>query len=87
MKLFAKLLSIAILTLLLVSPVYASTRAAKRDIVLSKETVVKTDYFAAGDTVTISETVEGDAYIAGGTVSFEKEFLILYYHVFFQDIL
>lgn len=68
MKLFAKLFSIVILTLLLVSPVYATTNRTPKNIVLPKNEIVKTDYFATGDTVTISGTVEGDAYIAGGTV-------------------
>lgn len=68
MKLFAKLFSIALLTLLLVSPVYATTNRTPKNIVLPKNEIINTDYFAAGDTVTISGTVEGDAYIAGGTV-------------------
>ena len=68
MKLFATLFSITLLTLLLVSPVYATTNRTPKNIVLLKNEIVKTDYFAAGDTVTISGTVEGDAYIAGGTV-------------------
>ncbi len=43
----------------------------QRNIVLPKDTVVNHDYFAAGDTVTISGTVNGDAYVAGGIVVVE----------------
>src|SRR3989304_8346367 len=37
-------------------------------MVLARNEVVNKDYFAAGDTVTISGIVNGDAYLAGGSV-------------------
>ncbi len=40
-------------------------------VVLPKDEVVDTNYFAAGDTVTLSGTVNGDAYLAGGVVNIE----------------
>jgi len=44
-----------------------------KTVVLPKDEIVDKDYFAAGETVTISGTVNGDAYIAGGTVNIEGE--------------
>ena len=44
-----------------------------KTVVLPKDETVDKDYFAAGETVTISGTVNGDAYIAGGTVNIEGE--------------
>ena len=40
-------------------------------VLLPKDEVVNTNYFAAGDTVTLAGTVNGDAYIAGGVVNIE----------------
>ena len=40
-------------------------------VVLPKDEVIDTNYFAAGDTVTLSGTVNGDAYLAGGVVNIE----------------
>ena len=40
-------------------------------VLLPKDVVVDTNYFAAGDTVTLSGTVNGDAYLAGGGVNIE----------------
>lgn len=44
-----------------------------KTVVLPKDETVNKDYFAAGETVTISGTINGDAYIAGGTVNIEGE--------------
>lgn len=40
-------------------------------VVLEKDKVVNQDYFAAGETVTLSGTVNGDAYVAGRNVVIE----------------
>ncbi|OGK35131.1 hypothetical protein A3A93_02845 [Candidatus Roizmanbacteria bacterium RIFCSPLOWO2_01_FULL_38_12] len=40
-------------------------------VLLPKDEIVDTTYFAAGDTVTLSGTVNGDAYVAGGVVNIE----------------
>jgi cytoskeletal protein CcmA (bactofilin family) len=42
--------------------------ATNGEIVLSRDETVNKDYFAAGNTVTVSGTVNGDAYVAGGNV-------------------
>lgn len=41
------------------------------NVQLAKNEIVQKDYFAAGDTVTLSGVVNGDAYIAGGNVLVE----------------
>lgn len=41
------------------------------NIYLTKNEVIDNDYFAAGDSVTLSGTVNGDAYVAGGNVTFD----------------
>ncbi len=40
-----------------------------RNIVVEKGEIINRDFFAAGETVTISGIVNGDVYVAGGTVS------------------
>lgn len=47
---------------------YAGGPDSQKSVILQRNQVVNNDYFASGDTVTISGTVNGDAYIAGGTV-------------------
>ncbi len=41
------------------------------NVTLAKTETVNNDYFAAGNTVTVSGTVNGDAYVAGGNVTFD----------------
>lgn len=57
-----------IIPFFIVSPVFAKGPRQPVHVVLSKTQVVNKDYFAVGDTVTISGTVNGDAYVAGGNV-------------------
>jgi len=71
-KVFIFFASLLILPLLLVSVVYAqSNNRQPKIVVLGKDEVVNKDYFAAGDSVTLSGTVNGDAYLAGGNVIVE----------------
>jgi hypothetical protein len=42
-----------------------------QNVNLAKSEVINHDYFAAGNTVTVSGTINGDAYIAGGNVTFD----------------
>lgn len=67
-----------IITLLLLTPFLLVTVASAannetkpRVVVLAKDEVVNKDYFAAGDSVTLSGTVNGDAYLAGSNVIVE----------------
>lgn len=43
----------------------------RKEIVLPKNEILNKDYFAAGDSVTLSGTVNGDVYLAGGSVIVE----------------
>jgi len=64
--------SLLILPLFFVSVVSAQNNDKKpKNVVLAKDEVVNKDYFAAGDSVTLSGTVNGDAYLAGGNVIVE----------------
>ena len=67
-----KRLTIAIFSLifLFILPlsVFAQTTTQGKAVVLPKNEIVNKDYFATGETVTLSGTVNGDAYVAGGTV-------------------
>jgi len=66
-KLLYTFLAIFALGFVVTSQVYAKTD--KQEIIsLSKNEVVDHDYFAAGDIVEISGTVNGDVYAAGGQV-------------------
>lgn len=64
------LLIISTLILAILLPINAYA-AEPTNIVLEKQQVVNNDYFAAGETVTLSGTVNGDAYVAGGNVIIE----------------
>ena len=59
---FRSVLFSIILTIVLAAPVSAQSQ------MLPKDQVIEDDYYAAGETVTVSGTVQGDAYVAGGTV-------------------
>jgi len=70
MKLLARFCIVVLaLPLLFVSPAFAKGTNTPKTITLAKNEVVDSDYFAAGDKVTLSGTVNGDAYVAGGTVT------------------
>lgn len=65
-------LAILISLTLLASQVLAGKdKSAQKIVVLPKDEVINEDYFAFGDTVTISGTVNGDVYAAGGRVLVE----------------
>ncbi|OGD86591.1 hypothetical protein A2Z23_02160, partial [Candidatus Curtissbacteria bacterium RBG_16_39_7] len=49
----------------------ANNERQQKVVVLPKDEIVNKDYFAAGDSVTLSGTVNGDAYLAGGNVVVE----------------
>lgn len=59
---WSKLFLAGLAVLLFSSPAFAQTTQ------LSQDNVLNSDYFAAGDTVTVSGVVNGDAYITGGTI-------------------
>ena len=66
-----KKISVIVLTVLLlmfVPSVAAQSLMQGKSVFLPKDKTVNENYFAAGDTVTVSGTVNGDAYVAGGTV-------------------
>jgi F0F1-type ATP synthase assembly protein I len=68
-KLFSLATFFALL-LIVVPLAFAQTnlRAGKNDATLRADEVIGSDYFSAGDTVTLAGTVDGDAYLAGGNV-------------------
>ncbi|MFA6005550.1 MAG: hypothetical protein WC775_03655 [Patescibacteria group bacterium] len=68
-----KKLFLFLLTLMLLFPhvVSAQTFDNGKNIVLSKDTIVNENYFAAGSAVTVLGTVNGDTYVAGGTVTID----------------
>ncbi len=69
MKLFGTFFVLVLVSVtFLVPAAYAKGNIRQQHVVLEKNEIVNHDYFAAGDTVTISGTVNGDAYVAGGTV-------------------
>ncbi len=69
MKSFFRFFVLVLLSLALFVPsVLAKGNREPISVVLPKNEIVNKDYFAAGDTVTLSGTVNGDAYVAGGTV-------------------
>lgn len=47
----------------------SSVRAESNSVVLSKGTVIESDYLKAGETVLIEGEVKGDAFLAGGVVT------------------
>lgn len=68
-KLTALLVVFISLVFVLPGVVYAQQNIASGDnVVLSKDQIINQDYFASGNSVTISGTVNGDVYIAGGNV-------------------
>ena len=70
MKLFIRTcIAVLALPLILVAPVAARGTNPPKIVMLEKNTIVNHDYFAAGDSITVSGTVNGDAYVAGGTVT------------------
>ncbi len=71
-KIFIVFASLLILPLLFTSVVFAqNSNKQPKTVVLGKDEIVNKDYFAAGDSVTLSGTVNGDAYLAGGNVIVE----------------
>ena len=66
------LLIFTVLTFLLVGSevLYAADPdlSDKKVVVVEKDEMIDDDYFAYGETVTISGTINGDAYLAGGSV-------------------
>ncbi|MGE5444987.1 MAG: hypothetical protein ACM3SR_10370 [Ignavibacteriales bacterium] len=63
---------------LLILPFFISNSALadregekRKEIVLPKNEILNKDYFAAGNSVTLSGTVNGDVYLAGGSVIVE----------------
>jgi len=68
MKIFSRILPLLFLPFLFVSAVAAQEIHKETTVTLAHDEVVNHDYFAAGETVTVSGTVNGDAYVAGGNI-------------------
>lgn len=51
------------------TPVFAEE--TPRNIVVPANQIINSDYFAAGNSVTVMGTINGDAYVAGGNVTFD----------------
>lgn len=64
-------LGIFIMLLFIVPASFAAEMQSGEHIVLPADAVIEDNYFAAGDSVTISGTINGDLYVAGGTVTIE----------------
>lgn len=74
MKIILTILGIFLSLFLLTSFVLAQDRPEnkpQKNIVFSKDQVTNRDYFAAGDTIIISGTINGDAYLAAGNIIVE----------------
>ena len=69
-KLLKKILS-TFLILVTLSFITGGNVSASEKIVISKDEVLDGPYLNAGDNVTISGTINGDAYIAGGVVTID----------------
>lgn len=55
--------------LVVLTPVFAQNNINRSEtVVLAKNQVINEDYFAVGESVTLSGTVNGDAYVFGGNV-------------------
>lgn len=68
-KLLSTLFILVLLSVTFFVPqAHATSEQPPVTVVLLRNETINRDYFAAGDTVTVSGTVNGDAYIAGGTV-------------------
>lgn len=50
---------------------WGNEKSVEKNVVLSGDEVVNSDYFAAGSSVTLSGLVKGDAYVAGGVINFD----------------
>ncbi len=51
------------------TPIFAQNNINRNEtVILAKDRVINEDYFAVGETVTLSGTVNGDAYIFGGNI-------------------
>lgn len=64
------ILAVTFLLFLFPATIFAQNGSQKqhKQVVLAKDAIRNSDYFASGNTVTISGTVDGDVYAAGGTV-------------------
>lgn len=71
-KVVVIIVSLLVLPLIFTTIAFAANNQKKpKVVVLPKDEIVNKDYFAGGDSVTLSGTVNGDAYLAGGNVVVE----------------
>lgn len=68
LKRFFLLISIFASFFLFTRLAYASEFERRETVVVPRAQIVNSDYFAAGERVTVTGVVNGDAYVAGGTV-------------------
>ncbi len=68
-KIFFFLFSLIFTLSIVATPALAQERKPQ-NIVLPENQVIDSDYFNAGDNVTVLGTINGDAYVAGGNVTF-----------------
>ncbi len=68
------LIFLSILVLLFIpASIFAQDSSETKNIILPKGEVVDKDYFATGDTITLSGVVNGDAYLFAGSIVVEGE--------------
>ena len=65
-----------ILTLLICLTVIFSKEAkavdnSGKNIIIPSDQIISSDYFAAGNSISLSGTVNGDAFLAGGNILFD----------------
>ncbi len=71
-ELLKKILS-TFLILITLSFVFVNEVSASEDVTIGKDEVIEGPYIKAGDNITISGTINGDAYVAGGVVTIDGE--------------
>lgn len=71
MKKLASITAFLFTFFLFVPIVSAQVAKSGELVVLPKDEIIEENYFAAGETVTLAGTVNGDAYMAGGNVNVE----------------
>lgn len=72
MKTLYKSLIVLFSLFFIVAPTVSATEMKSgENVILPADTVIEGNYFTAGDTVTISGTINGDLYVAGGNVTIE----------------
>lgn len=67
-KILISILLFFVFFFVILTAISAQEYQSKKVVVLSKDKIIDNNYFAAGESVTVSGTVNGDAYVAGGNL-------------------